>query len=229
MTLESYDYRRAVAEYINQAGGSYHKIDLGDGLFINGEYDINKVLDSYGLPEDLEGMTVLDIGTATGFFAFECARRKGQVTAIDLWNPYPFNEIKKALGLEIEYVQKSIYDLDPSFGQFDLVICGSLLLHLRDVFGAIEKIREVCAGMAIISTASNEDAQCAHVACCEFAGIKASDGDYSTYWRVNGMTLTKMLLASGFSSVSEPVYFTLQSEPGWNNYFVPHIVINARI
>jgi 2-polyprenyl-3-methyl-5-hydroxy-6-metoxy-1,4-benzoquinol methylase len=229
MIHTAYDYRRAVAEEINRIGGGYHQIDLGDGLIINGEYDMCKVLQYYNLPENLSGVSVLDIGTSTGFFAFECARRGGRVTAIDIWPPWPFNAIKNAIGLEIEYVQKNIYDLDASFGQFDLVICGSLLLHLRDIFGAIQKIREVCDGTAIVSTAACNDRGCAQVACCEFIGNRAADGDYLVYWGVNAAGLAKMLLTSGFSSVSEPVHFTLQSEPGRHNYATPHVVVSARV
>ena len=229
MIHTTHGHRQALAEQINMAGGGYHQIDLGDGLYINGDYDMSKVLQYYNLPKNLNGASVLDIGTSTGFFASECARRGGHVTAIDIWPPETFNAIKNALGLEIEYVQKNIYDLDAAFGQFDLVICGSLLLHLRDIFGAIQKIREVCDGTAIVSTAAYNDTRCAHVACCEFTGARATDGDYWTYWRVNAAGLAKMLLASGFSSVSDPVHFTLQTEPDRHNYAVPHVVVSARV
>jgi len=226
MVPKTYEFRKAVAEYINQVGGLYHQIDLGDGLIIKGEYDLSKVLHHYNLPADLSGKTVLDIGTAAGFFALECTKRGADVTAIDLWPPYTLNELKRALGIEFKYVQKSIYDLDACFGKFDLVICGSLLLHLRDIFGAIQKIREVCTGEAIISTAASNYPQCAEVACCEFIG--AHNGEWA-YWGVNAAGLGKMLLVSGFSSVSEPRYFTLRSEPGWHDYAVPHIVMSAKI
>jgi len=229
MINDIHAYRRALADAFNNAGGCYHQIDLGDGIIINGEYDMQKVLKYYNLPHDLTGLSVLDIGTSTGFFAFEAARRGGQVTAIDIWSSETFDYIKYALELQAEYVQKNIYDLDASFGQFDLVICGSLLLHLRDIFGAIQKIREVCNGTAIVSTAAYNDPCCAQVACCEFYGARANDGNYWTYWRVNAAGLAKMLLASGFSSVSAPIHFTLQSEPSRKNYAVPHVVTSARV
>ena len=44
-------------------------------------------------------------------------------------------------------VERSVYDLDPERdGRFDVVVCGSLLLHLRDPVRALEAIRGVCAG-----------------------------------------------------------------------------------
>src|SRR6266851_6559866 len=129
-----------VVDDINRSGGLYHQIDLGANLLIKGEYDMTRYIDFYRIPADLSGRTVLDIGTASGFFAFECARRGAFVTAIDIWDGALFDTLKEALGLSVQYVQKNIYDLDTSFGQFDIVICTSLLLHLPDVLGAFQKI-----------------------------------------------------------------------------------------
>jgi 2-polyprenyl-3-methyl-5-hydroxy-6-metoxy-1,4-benzoquinol methylase len=95
---------RQLVQEINKMGGSYHKFDFGNKLVINGEYDMAKYLHHYGIPEDLTGKTVLDIGTSTGFFAFECVRRKAQVTAIDLWDGALFNLIREAFGLDVRYV-----------------------------------------------------------------------------------------------------------------------------
>jgi tRNA (mo5U34)-methyltransferase len=44
----------------------------------------------------------------------------------------------------------SVYDLDPSaVGEFDVVVCGSLLLHLKDPVRALEAIRSVCRGQLL--------------------------------------------------------------------------------
>ena len=40
-----------------------------------GLYDYRATLDNFHFPENMEGMTVLDVGSATGFFAFEFERR----------------------------------------------------------------------------------------------------------------------------------------------------------
>jgi SAM-dependent methyltransferase len=59
-------------------------VDLGDGLVTPGDYDYRNDLDSFGFPEDMTGMNVLDVGTATGYFAFEFERRGANVVAVDL-------------------------------------------------------------------------------------------------------------------------------------------------
>ena len=206
---------RQLVQEINNAGGSYHKFDVGSNLVIDGIYDMTKYLHHYGIPEDLTGKTVLDIGTSTGFFAFQCAPRNAQVTAIDLGDGGLFNIIGELLGLDVRYVQKSVYEFDSTFGQFDLVVCGALLLHLRDIFGAIERIRSVCQGEAGIATATMDDGQFDDKAYCEFIGSKTIDkaGEYWVYWCLNATALEKMLLAAGFSKASRVSQFTLESEP----------------
>ncbi|MEM7582937.1 MAG: class I SAM-dependent methyltransferase [Acidobacteriota bacterium] len=62
----------------------YHTVELPNGLLTPGQYDFRSTIDAFGFPEDLRGLQVLDVGTATGFFAFELERRGAQVTAVDL-------------------------------------------------------------------------------------------------------------------------------------------------
>jgi tRNA (mo5U34)-methyltransferase len=62
----------------------YHTIDLGDGLVTPGMYDYRDTVGEFGFPEDMRGMTVLDAGSATGFFAFEFERRGARVVSVEL-------------------------------------------------------------------------------------------------------------------------------------------------
>jgi tRNA (mo5U34)-methyltransferase len=62
----------------------YHTVDLGDGLITPGLYDYRETIASFGFPEDMTGMTVLDVGSATGFFAFEFERRGARVISVEL-------------------------------------------------------------------------------------------------------------------------------------------------
>src|SRR3954463_16061916 len=62
----------------------YHAVDLGDGLVTPGIYDYRETISHFGFPENMSGMTVLDVGSATGFFAFEFERRGARVVSTEL-------------------------------------------------------------------------------------------------------------------------------------------------
>jgi SAM-dependent methyltransferase len=62
----------------------YHTIDLGDGLVTPGLHDYRATLGDFHFPENMTGMTVLDVGSATGFFAFEFEHRGARVISTEL-------------------------------------------------------------------------------------------------------------------------------------------------
>jgi tRNA (mo5U34)-methyltransferase len=62
----------------------YHTIDLPNGLVTPGLYDYRATLLDFHFPADMRGMRALDVGSATGFFAFEFARRGAEVVSVEL-------------------------------------------------------------------------------------------------------------------------------------------------
>ena len=69
-----------------QARVRYHSIELPDGSVLPGLQSIEQLrhrLDVFGLPGDLRGKRVIDIGAWDGWFSFECERRGAAVTAVD--------------------------------------------------------------------------------------------------------------------------------------------------
>lgn len=88
------EYERRVTEFDERTRGMkpsslpdfywYHTIDLGDGLVTPGAYDYRDCWSAFGFPEDMTGMKVLDVGSATGFFAFEFAKRGARVVSVEL-------------------------------------------------------------------------------------------------------------------------------------------------
>ena len=62
----------------------YHTVDLGDGLVTPGLYDYRQTLSAFPFPENMRGMTVLDVGSATGYFAFEFEKRGARVISVEL-------------------------------------------------------------------------------------------------------------------------------------------------
>jgi tRNA (mo5U34)-methyltransferase len=159
----------------------YHCIDLPDGTVTPGAFDLRPSTEVVPLPARLDGLRCLDVGTWDGFWAFEMERRgAAEVVAIDIEDPerwdWPprerlrerrgglavladrkppgagFAAAAQALGSSARRVDRSIYDLDPDVdGRFDVVFVGSLLLHLRDPVGALDRVRGVCSGHAVIA------------------------------------------------------------------------------
>lgn len=53
----------------------FHTIDLGEGVVTPGDDDSPSKLRTLGLPDRLDGLSVLDVGAWDGFFSFEAERR----------------------------------------------------------------------------------------------------------------------------------------------------------
>ncbi len=62
----------------------YHTVALPHGLITPGLYDFRHSLPAFGFPDDMRGSRVLDIGSATGFFAFEFEKRGARVISVEL-------------------------------------------------------------------------------------------------------------------------------------------------
>src|SRR5919198_3192254 len=75
----------AARELIEQARALawYHTLEL-PGLVTEGWFDLRPYVRHYGLPERMDGMRALDVGTWDGFWAFEMERRGAEVVALDL-------------------------------------------------------------------------------------------------------------------------------------------------
>jgi 2-polyprenyl-3-methyl-5-hydroxy-6-metoxy-1,4-benzoquinol methylase len=61
----------------------YHSYYFDNGYEVRGDYDIGSDIQDYGFPKSMNGMKVLDIGTAAGWFAFYFEQQGAEVTAID--------------------------------------------------------------------------------------------------------------------------------------------------
>src|SRR5438132_10227903 len=62
----------------------YHSIELTPDFVTPGWFDLRPFLDAYGLPDRMDGLRALEVGTWDGFWAFEMERRGAEVVALDL-------------------------------------------------------------------------------------------------------------------------------------------------
>ena len=61
----------------------YHSYYFDNGFERRGDYDIGRDIESYGFPRDMNGMSVLDLGTGSGWFATYFEQCGGDVTTLD--------------------------------------------------------------------------------------------------------------------------------------------------
>jgi hypothetical protein len=50
-----------------------------------GLFDLRPYVERYGLPERMDGMRALEVGTWDGFWAFEMEHRRAEIVALDLY------------------------------------------------------------------------------------------------------------------------------------------------
>ncbi len=134
----------------------YHTIELPDGSVLPGLQTTEHLrwrLSLFGLPEDLRGKRVLDIGAWDGWFSFECERRGAQVTAVDCVALNTFLEARELLGSKVEYLTLDVGELCAAkLGTFDIVLFFGVLYHLRHPLLGLEKVVELCTDLALIES-----------------------------------------------------------------------------
>ncbi len=106
---------------------------------------------------------------------------------------------REALGSRVERIDLSVHDLSPErLGEFDLVFLGSLLLHLRDPVGALDAVRSVCAGEAVIADAVDAIPSFTRprTPTARLEGIERP-----WWWQPNRAALHQMVRSAGFEIV----------------------------
>lgn len=145
----------------------YHTIELPGFGEVKGDWDLRAGIDDYLGREPLAGKRVLDMGAASGFLTFHAERAGArEVVAYDLaphmeWDSVPFGGAVAATDAEERFhsirninnsfwlshravqsrarmVHGSIYAVPEAIGPVDVCLFGSILLHLRDPFLALQ-------------------------------------------------------------------------------------------
>ena len=141
----------------------FHRIDLGHGIVTPGVDDSPMKLGHIGMPENLTGKSVLDIGAYDGFFSFEAERRgASRVVAADLfaWSQSTgmadgegFKIAHAALHSRVERKLTAVEDISPeTVGMFDLVLFLGVFYHAPDPFRYLHAAASVCREMMILET-----------------------------------------------------------------------------
>lgn len=206
----------------------YHTLELPGGIVTDGIFDHRPLVPFYGLPDDLQGKSVLDVGTWDGFWAFELERRGGKVSAIDVEGlhqvdiPVPYRRAldeaglreyygvgfeiaRRALNSRVERRLANVYELGPELaGEFAFVHMGDLLLHLEFPTKALQNVRSVTAERALVVTPFEPS--------LERGTVRYLGGWANTVWWIPSLDAAgQMVMDAGFSSVDLHTVYELRT------------------
>jgi tRNA (mo5U34)-methyltransferase len=184
----------------------HQRWDIAPGVSTPGANDIGWLLHVVGLPPDLTGKSVLDIGTTNGLGAFEAERRGAErVVAVDIFAPeqYGFTALAELLDSRAEFVRANVYGLASLLGeQFDYVLFLGVLYHLRHPLLALDEVRALTREQMLLETAVSdfELGDRAGDAVARFYRRDELGGDSSNWFAPSSRTLVDWCTSCGFDS-----------------------------
>jgi tRNA (mo5U34)-methyltransferase len=187
----------------------YHTMDLGQGVTTKGHYAPARHIDRYGLPDRLDGKSVLDIGAWDGFFSFEAERRgASRVLAADHYqwagmgwgSKAGFELAREALGSSVEDIQVDVLDLSRDrVGTFDVVLFLGVLYHMKHPLLALERVFDVTREQLILET-ELDMTWTGRPAAAFYPGKELAKSD-TNWWGPNISAVEGMLRTVGFRDI----------------------------
>jgi SAM-dependent methyltransferase len=158
----------------------YHTMDLPGLGKIEGNWDLGPKLRQYLGQVDFKRRRVLDVGCASGILSFYMEKQGAEVVSFDLdkngdWDMVPFakweqfdhvvadrkviiDKLNNAYWLahrllhsKAKVVYGSVYAIPSAIGAVDIAVYGSILLHLRDPFLALQNGLRLTTQSVIVS------------------------------------------------------------------------------
>jgi tRNA (mo5U34)-methyltransferase len=176
------------------------------------------------IPQDLTGLSVLDIGCNAGFYAMEMKRRgASRVLGLDSNEEYLAQArfAAEVRDLDIEFRRLSVYDVGGLGERFDLVLFLGVLYHLRHPLLALDLIREHVAGDMLVFQSMQRGSgevqplqrnydfwttdlfEQASYPRMHFVEHKYAD-DWTNWWIPNRACVEAMLRSAGFEITAHP-------------------------
>jgi tRNA (mo5U34)-methyltransferase len=216
----------------------YHTIDVAPGVATKGMFDNRHALSLVPWP-DLAGKRCLDIGTWDGLYAWEMERRgASEVVALDVPDlsdidyppevrhdptfdlsqskeqprPAGFELLHEIFDSKVKWRAGNIYDVNPAeLGTFDVVIIGSLLVHLRDPVRALDAVRSVVDGHLLVADFIDTAVNIQSLRRPIFK-LRGEGSDFQ-WWLASEAGLRQLLHVGGFTIEEVSPYFLLRFGP----------------
>jgi len=211
----------------------YHSMEIPGYGEVEGEWDLRGGEAAYLGNVDVRGKRVLEIGTASGFMCFYMERAGGEVVAFDLSpnqdvDAVPFagsDHARQAEALRTHVARinngfwlahaahgsrarvayGSVYAPPPGLGTFDVSTFGSVLLHLRDPFLALQNVLGRTRETVVVTDVGVRTAFRLPLRASQVLGgplffrPDASTGEPRvTWWRLTPQVVQRMIAVLGF-------------------------------
>lgn len=119
----------------------HHDWEIIPGVRTNGSYDPEGLWNELRLPDDMQGLSLADVGASNGYFSFEASKRGAHVTAFDFRHRdnSGFGLAQHINGMtHLRHYQINVLQMNPEIhGQFDVVLALGLLYHVADPYRAL--------------------------------------------------------------------------------------------
>lgn len=202
--------RAKLEDYIASEDTWFHTFTFDGDLTTPGRDPSAKKLHHMGLPLDMTGMSVLDVGAYDGYVSFHCEKRgASKVVAADrfVWD-WPgssarsnFDAVHTALGSKVQSVSSNVEDLATTLNgeTFDIVMFLGVLYHAPDMVRYLQNIAAATKTVCVLET---------YLDALDEPGSRAAlyspaelNNDSSNWWGPNLQATATMLRRVGFNHI----------------------------
>ena len=153
---ESRYSREEIVDLLQERRFGYHRIELPYDLHTSGR-DRSEARDLI-LPESLDGKSVLDVGSAYGYFCFEAEARGLRASLASNWRRFA-STTRSCQGDQGEQgrVHAARYRSRPLDEQFDYVLLLNVLHHVHEPIRALRQLARITRERLVIEFPTLED------------------------------------------------------------------------
>jgi O-methyltransferase len=233
----------------------YHTTELPDGTVIFGQWDLQGHESEYLGNVPLDGRRVLEAGPASGFLTYWMEGRGADVTSFEAGYDVGFDYVPAVDGADYgvwqadfmkhiarvnnswwlqhrdrasaaRIVYGDIYNLPEDLGTFDVSVFGSILLHLRDPFRALQQAAAHTDQTMVVTDLLHAGFEDADDAVLRWGMDTASTGPSHSWWCLSPGAVTRMLWRLGFGRTQLTTY-VIPRDFGTGAQDFPHFTVVA--
>jgi len=196
-------FTREQAEILVNNYKTWHQsFEIYPGIITPGAYSTNYLWDMMEVPDNLNGLRALDVGSCDGFFSRELHKRGADVISLDYKtkNFSGFSIMEKLYGKPMKHLNINISDIrNHNLGTFDIILCLGVLYHLPDPVRCLWDLRQICCGELWIETYIEDFEINKPVA--RYYKYNSLSNDITNFWAPNMECANDILEDTGFEVI----------------------------